>query len=303
MNGKLHIGILNLRKAVEDKDFLYALAAAVCLKAEYRNSVMYDYSPYQLSKVIHSNFQSAKTAAEYGAKTGMMEITEYERKGKQKKNLRTLKICDKGQTGAVFYYTTNKTGDRVFFFEDKYNKNRSEAESSSGAQSFKSVCDMIIQTIVFHIVRVHSNYVDTYKKASDYDCKERQETESEEQAEETSILNTGISYSRIAELIHSNRAKVVRLVSDMRRKRIVKTRQCSIRIADFDPELEINQIIPDRMEELYLKGKLDWVDSNGNKVYATEHTYHGKCKNQYLHYRPMGLRYKIVSQIIEYKSL
>ncbi len=323
MYKKIKISKKAIWECQNSRKFRRAYALAVIVKFNYGNSVVFNWSPNKLTSLCHAKFSTIKEAAETAIEMGIASDTVFTKSGKEHRNLLFNKIHGDSPEAAFLFATTNATGHLVIYLENKERTNRLAAESSEGAQSFKSVCDILAKLAILLDARVHEKIVNSSKQEKSSSLEDNSQ-EYQNGLEKITYANSGLTYRTLARKFgdgsYSER-QIGKMVREMKRDRIIDTRQSSARIFKDNPDYPdryINMFTVTTMSEQNrsqsssLKDKLkavsytrtlygapiNWRDYRGDEVLALNHSYRGNGRNNDSVYRPLGNLYRTMGCVI-----
>ena len=304
---KIKISKQAIRQCQTSRKVRRAYALSIITKFSFQNSVVYNWNPYKLSKLCHSRFSTILEAANSALEIGIAEEAN--------NHIRFKKIHGDDPESAVLYSVKNKTGNRVIYLENQEGTNKLVAESSVGAQSFKSVCDILMDLAIILEARVQEKITDTYKVSVKTGGMKGDDPECHDEPEEITYANSGLTYKTLAKRFDGTySAKTIgERVRKLKKAGLLNTMQSSVRIFHENPD------DPDSYQNAFTrKVKLDakisgsthrqqlascayrtelsgapmnWVDRNGNEVIAARHRYWGRGRNSDKRYRPLGIIY------------
>lgn len=276
---------------------LDAVALAIMIKVQNPNSLVCKVTLNKLTETLHTNFKTAKTALAKAVELGLVEVRNIKnKKGKTHTDLFVFPFKSKGSRCAVLQITEHN-GTKAYLYSENDKKNRS-AQNSTKTQTFSDIKDLILKIFIAEKAdsfyraknRIHvggmcsqkSKHAEKQIKAADLRehnhvnrlyCKERPYDE-----DEVNLQNSGLSYQTISNWItggYASRFKIARLVKEMKKEGLVKTRKCASIFINADPSDSRNEDNPDRIKQ-YLVGGWKLECENGDVVDARTRTFMSK---------------------------
>lgn len=309
MNRKLYIDKSIMKKCNGNNNMLLALALMLCIKRDFVNSVLYDYTTTKLMAICHGNHHAVKTALETAFQIGYVTSISYKDKKKEHKNLSVKKLRSINEKQYFqFFVTENKTGDKILYFKstEKDINSKSIAQNTCGPQTFKQVCGMIMFAISAKVIRRQNKFVDAYAATNGKTIAESMRRVFGSPVFKATVtpVNSGISYDKLAKrtkIEGMSRWKMIRLIKQMKEMHLIDFEHNQIALANFTPGLFYDENDHKRLERALLHGEMDWDDHySGKRVNSLFHTYTGKNETACMFFRRLGNSYKLTSSILVY---
>lgn len=202
---KLWIGTNVIRFVAGHRDRIDALAFAIMVKQERRNSLILNASQRNLKRIFHIGADTLRRVVEDGLKWGFLR--------KEGNNLIANKICENKKLGYLV--------KRVLFLEAKYKKNRNHLTLSS-------VRSIVEEAILVNQVSMQQSCADTHIRATSGitvgSIRNARKRESRMLNDEYCDDYTGLSNWRIQQLIGRKHGKAVKVVKTAIRHKLISKR-------------------------------------------------------------------------------
>lgn len=279
-----------LKQCCADQKIQRSIALSMCIKREYGNSVIYDYTLDKLMKLAHGSYSVIKDALNVAISNETITKQSIQKKDGTHTNLKANKFYGEHKTSVKFGIAINNGGHKVLYIIGKTNKNI--AESSTEPQTFKEVCDMISEAWIMLGLDRHKLILNTSERVK------------ENTASPSEFIDTGISYDGISKFFADgfySRKQIIRLIKDMRDRGLLMWKHCSVILYERDPESCLDRNYHAKYSQMVFDGVYNWINrKTGEIVKWAHHSYWGKGTHNNKRFRPLCNQYTILSPAISY---